>query len=227
MSEVSKRELNRARLRAEILSAAKRIIVRNHNAEFTMPELASEAGVALATPYKHFKSKAGVLIGLMELEHAQQDVANRFKSKHANDGLEQLLEVAQTRVLIYTSNSVLYRAVVSAVLRLDPAAAGDASDAEAILKLWEAGVIVAANNDQIDRSLNTVLVALTVRSTFLNLLNTWAVGAMDDAEFFNEVSFRISLVVSGLATDPADKRKWRTKLLRFQDLIIRASLVGP
>ncbi len=225
MTRVSKREQNKERLRSEILAAAKRIILRNHTADFTMPELANEAGVALATPYKHFHSKAGILLGLMELALAEQGIADRVKLDHSDDGLELLLEVTQSRVAFYTSNPELYRAVISGLFPLDPAAAG-LSEGEVILKLWEQSVVVAFENDQIDRSLNTVLVALTVRSAFVNLLNMWAVGSLEDQEFFEHASFRMSLMAYGLATKSEDKEKWRIRFLDYQDRIIRASLVG-
>ena len=45
--EISKRAQNKARKKAQIIKAAKKLVRKNGNAEFTMPELASEAKVAL------------------------------------------------------------------------------------------------------------------------------------------------------------------------------------
>ena len=48
--EGSKRARNKARKKAQIVEAAKKLVIKNGNAEFTMPELAAEAKVALVTP---------------------------------------------------------------------------------------------------------------------------------------------------------------------------------
>jgi len=46
----SKREMNKERKKAQIVEAAKALVVKNGHADFTMSELAAEANVALVTP---------------------------------------------------------------------------------------------------------------------------------------------------------------------------------
>ena len=52
-----------APVRARILDAAEHLM-RQGKADFSMRDLASEAGVSFATPFNHFGSKAGIMQAL-------------------------------------------------------------------------------------------------------------------------------------------------------------------
>ncbi len=52
--------------KAEILSAAKTLVVRHGIDRVTIAQIASKAGVAVPTVYSLYKSKEGILRGLME-----------------------------------------------------------------------------------------------------------------------------------------------------------------
>ena len=73
---MSKRAQNKERKKAQIIEAATWLILKHGHADFTMPELAERAGVALVTPYSYFQSKAGVLAAVLDPEHALEAAAS-------------------------------------------------------------------------------------------------------------------------------------------------------
>ena len=62
-----------------------------------MPELASEAKVALVTPYTYFQSKAGVLTEVLDPSHALESASAWSDDTDHDDGLERVMAFARSR----------------------------------------------------------------------------------------------------------------------------------
>lgn len=63
---MSTREAQKAERREMILDAARALILEGTRGDFSMPQLAAAAGVALVTPYNLFGSKANILMAIAE-----------------------------------------------------------------------------------------------------------------------------------------------------------------
>ncbi|RYD82105.1 MAG: TetR family transcriptional regulator, partial [Sphingomonadales bacterium] len=63
---MSTREAQKAERRLMILDAARALILEGARGDFSMPQLAAAAGVALVTPYNLFGSKANILLALAQ-----------------------------------------------------------------------------------------------------------------------------------------------------------------
>ncbi len=61
---MSTRESQKAERREMILDAARALILEGARGDFSMPQLAAAAGVALVTPYNLFGSKANILLAI-------------------------------------------------------------------------------------------------------------------------------------------------------------------
>jgi len=219
--EVSKRARNKARKKAQIVEAAKKLVIKNGNAEFTMPELAAEAKVALVTPYTYFKSKAGVLTEVLDPNHALESASAWLDYTDHDDGLEQVMAFARSRCDRYAQDEALYRPVLYALLKLDPDATAEAEQADDWLTLWEEGLTLAARKGQIDRSANTILAAHTVRSAFVAVLERWARKMISNDLLILETQMSVSLHLAGLSKTPKDRKKWYQAFITSQDEFLR------
>ncbi len=81
----------KAKLRAEILEAARDIFVKEGYENFSMRALADRIGYTPAATYKHFKSKSDIFSHLSEESFAAlMEASASVKSIHAEDPVDQL-----------------------------------------------------------------------------------------------------------------------------------------
>ena len=221
----SKREKNKERKKAQIVNAAKALVVTNGHADFTMPELAAEANVALVTPYTYFKSKAGVLSEVLDPDHALESASAWLSDAGHEDGFEKVMAFAQSRCDRYVQDAVLYRPVLFALLKLDPEASAEPRQIDDWLSLWEEGLSLASRQGLIDQSVNVSMAAHTVRSAFIGILARWARQAISNEMFVEETQMTIALLLAGLARKPADRKKWSSEFSARQDKLLFATKV--
>jgi len=220
---VSKRAENKERKKAQIIEAATGLILKHGHADFTMPELAERAGVALVTPYSYFQSKAGVLAAVLDPEHALEAAASWNGSADHSDGLTKSMAFAMSRVERYISDAPLYRPVLSTLFKLAPGSAPETQDAEDWLALWEDGLKDAAVQGQIDTAMSTVLVAHTIRNAYLGLLQRWVTQQVTDQQFRLETEATVSMMLAGIAKKPADRKHWHDQFIRTQARMLDAN----
>lgn len=222
---VSKREMNKERKKAQIVEAAKALVVKNGHADFTMPGLAAEANVALVTPYTYFKSKAGVLSEVLDPNHALESASAWLSDAEHEDGFEKVMAFAQSRCDRYVQDAVLYRPVLFTLLKLDPEASADPRQADDWLRLWEEGLSLASRQGLMDQSVNVTLAAHTIRSAFVGLLGRWVRQTISNEMFVVETQMTIALSLAGLAKKPADRKKWSGQFTASQDKLLVATPV--
>ena len=219
----SKREQNKARKKAQIVEAAKSLIVKKRHTDFTMPELAAEANVALVTPYTYFKSKAGVLSEVLDPDHALESASAWLSDAEHEDGFEKVMAFAQSRCDRYIRDEALYRPVLFTLLKLDPEASAETRQVDDWLRLWGEGLSLASQQGLIDQSVNTALAAHTIRSAFVAILERWARQMISNQRLIVETRMTIALLLTGLSKKPADRKKWNSRFTASQEELLRAT----
>jgi len=217
---VSKRAKNKERKKTQIVEAAKALVLRHRHADFTMPQLATEANVALATPYSYFKSKAGVLSEVLDPDHALESASTWLSVSEHEDGFEKVMAFARSRCDRYVHHAELYRPVLFALLKLNPGSSTETSHTNDWLSMWEDGVRLAAQQGLIDQTVNVTLAAQTIRSAFVSVLGRWARQAISDEIFIEESQMTIALLLAGLSKKPVDQKKWHRRFLTSQDKLL-------
>lgn len=105
------RESQKAERRRRILDAARGLILEGGRGDFSMPALATAAGVSLVTPYNLFGSKANIL-----LEIARQDIFGRMSEigELSCDSLAQFLsDLAAVLARVYHADRHFYRRMIA------------------------------------------------------------------------------------------------------------------
>lgn len=106
-------------LRQQVIDAAERLL-RDGKAEFSMRELASEAGVSFATPFNQFGSKAAIMHALAErrIDMMAKRYAERPLLPNAVERVLLAIEIAATGML---EEPVVNRAVMGWIGTAGPA----------------------------------------------------------------------------------------------------------
>ncbi len=111
---LSKNDHNAARrgepVRQRVLDGAERLL-RRGKAEFSMRELASEAGVSFATPFNQFGSKTAIMHALSE--RRIDTMADRFRQARSSpDVVARVLIAVDTAVAVMLEEPDVNRAVM-------------------------------------------------------------------------------------------------------------------
>jgi len=205
-----KRERNRAEMRNRILAAVREMVVHHGTTDFTMAELAEVASVSLVTPYNYFGSKAGLLFGLLDMEHAREEAGRRLAAEE-RDGLELTRDFAESRVRFYLEDAPLFRPVFDGIFALDPRAELQPARSAPWIDLWEVGLRVAHEAGDLVAGLEPRPIAHSLHLQFSMILRSWAAGILDDERFALETDHGIALILSG-ASAPSRRDVWLNQL---------------
>lgn len=93
-----------------ILDATREIIMQSGAAALNMREVASRAGVSIATPYNLFESKSAILAAIYENEQA--DFIERFDRKSSSDPLLKAFEAIDYTFEFYGANPGFYKEII-------------------------------------------------------------------------------------------------------------------
>ena len=201
-----KRERNRAEMRERILTAVREMVLQLGTTDFTMAELAEAASVSLVTPYNYFGSKAGLLFGLLDMEHAREEAGRRLAAEE-RDGLELTRDFAESRVRFYLEDAPLFRPVFDGIFNLDPRAELQPALGAPWIDLWEAGLRVAREAGDLAAGLEPHPIAHMLHLQFSMILRRWAAGVANNERFALETEHAIALVLSGVAA-PSRREVW-------------------
>lgn len=98
-------------VRHRVLEAAERLL-RRGKADFSMRDLAAEAGVSFATPFNHFGSKVAVMHALSE--RRTDTMATRFaEARLPADAASRVMVAVDTAVAVMLEEPGVNRAVMS------------------------------------------------------------------------------------------------------------------
>ncbi|QCB41512.1 TetR/AcrR family transcriptional regulator [Sphingomonas sp. PAMC26645] len=98
-------------VRQRVIDAAERLL-RSGKADFSMRDLAAEAGVSFATPFNHFGSKGAIMHALSE--RRTDTMAMRFaEARLPTDAASRVLLAVDTAVAVMLEEPGVNRAVMS------------------------------------------------------------------------------------------------------------------
>jgi AcrR family transcriptional regulator len=205
--------------KARVLAAAERLL-RTGNAEFSMRDLAAEAGLSFATPFNQFGGKVAIMRALS---------ANRIAMMRARLAATSLPTKTSHRVLSAVKIAVevmlgepeINKAVM-AVLGAPSNPPGNASIQSA--ELWAASI---GKGEGLDPSMiSTALKVLPEQLAFgfRGVLSFWTAGELADADLLERAQAAAAVVLLGFV-DSEDRAKLERRLVRHAQLCGFAKLL--
>jgi AcrR family transcriptional regulator len=198
--KTGRRQQGLAERRRRLVRAAGELIAERENGNFSMPELASRAGVSLATPYNLFGSKAAVLNQLFEGQ-----VRGFNRDNVWMDGLPpaaRVLGVVDRLVAAYAKEPTFYRNLVKALYALGTAET--AQFASPVGTLLVQPLIEGLTGDGlVPASVPTPVLATTLTRLFDATFERWALQDWPTERLKVELRAGFALVFYGLFDDAA------------------------
>jgi AcrR family transcriptional regulator len=164
-------------VRQRVIEAAERLL-RQGEAEFSMRDLATEAGVSFATPFNHFGSKAAIMHAISARRVELMD--SRFREGAPRlDALDRVLVAVDTAASVMLEEPVVNRSVMGWLSTASPAAGTALTRSEAYwsLALGTTDGLAPARCEKAVRSLPRQLAF-----GFRGVLSFWTAGELADDE---------------------------------------------
>ena len=184
-------------VRQRVIDAAERLL-REGKAEFSMRDLASEAGVSFATPFNQFGSKAAIMHALAE--RRIELMAQRF-TRHAPipDAFERVLLATRIAAAGMLEEPLVNRAVMGWIGTASPTPgrALELSTGLWRLALGDGSGLLAARKDEALRLLPRRL-AFAFRGT----LSFWSAGELADEALADGAQDVASGLLQGFVENP-------------------------
>ncbi len=164
-------------VRQRVIDAAERLL-RKGKAEFSMRDLAAEAGVSFATPFNQFGSKAAIMHAISARRVELMDARFREAAPPA-DVLDRVLMAVETAASVMLEEPVVNRSVMGWLGTASPAAATGLTRSGAFwsLALGTTDGFAPARREQAARSLPRQLAF-----GFRGVLSFWTAGELADDE---------------------------------------------
>ncbi|MDR3472513.1 MAG: TetR/AcrR family transcriptional regulator [Devosia sp.] len=162
-------------LRQRVIDAAERLL-RDGKADFSMRDLAAEAGVSFATPFNQFGSKAAIMQTLSA--RRIDTMESRFAAAPPlTDAAERVLLAIDTAAAVMLEEPVVNRAVMDwlGTASSSPGQVWGRSTALWTLALGAGDGLIAARREQALRSLPGQLAF-----AFRGVLSFWTAGELPD-----------------------------------------------
>lgn len=117
IAAMSKTPYHHGNLRAALLEAGERLLAANGATGVSLREVAKEAGVSHAAPYRHFPDKQSLLAGLAEIGFTRlRDAMYRTIDAYPDDPRRQLVESAAAYVELALANPEMSHLMFGGVL---------------------------------------------------------------------------------------------------------------
>lgn len=182
-------------VRQRVIEAAERLL-RQGKAEFSMRDLASEAGVSFATPFNQFGSKAAIMHAISARRVELMDARFR-EAAPLGDAPDRVLVAVDTAASVMLDEPVVNRSVMGWIGTASPAAGTALTRSEAFwsLALGTGEGFAPARREQALRSLPRQFAF-----GFRGVLSFWTAGELADddlAPCAREMALAILLGVVG------------------------------
>lgn len=186
--------------RGQILAAAERLLAQG-DAEFSMRDLAAEAGVSFATPFNQFGGKLSIMRALSatRIEQMHQRVAD---AEPESDALIRTLNVVAIAADVMTSAPAVNRAVMGAI-GAPGAELGEVRARSRALWARALGDGAGLASDCVDMAL--MLLPDQLANGFRGVLSFWTAGEIEDGALVSEATASAAAVLLGV-TPPARRR---------------------
>jgi len=184
-------------VRETILDAAERLVRSGGN--LTMRDLAQEAGVSLNTPFNHFGSKAGILVGLSD--RMFEAIAGVYDNALTNeDPVARVFAMGRAGVQVALSDPKYYRYICrSMTIEGELNAVGYVR--RSAEQLWS----LALASDSFSRTdvsgLYDTYVPQQLGVVFRGVLTMWRTGEIVDANLPRAVETSLAGVMLGMVED--------------------------
>ena len=209
----SVRERNRLVARDSILDAAERLLDRGETAEFSMRELAVEAGKSFVTPFNHFGSKGAIMQALSVRVIDRMEA--RFRAEATvGDAIDRTLVMGRTAVACLLERPVVYKAVVSSLGTAGPTPGEVRPRSRA---LWELALGDLAGISGDLRGQARAILADQIAFTFRGCLSFWIAGEIADKGLTSAVETATATALLGFA---APGRRHRVLSAMTLDMIL-------
>lgn len=175
----SLRERNRLLARNVVLDAAERLLKKSPSAEFSMRELAAEAGVGFATPFNHFGSKNAIMQALST--RLIERMAERFRDQaQRGDAIDRVLAMGKIAVVLLLEQPEISKAVVGSLGVVGPVPSMVRPHSEAIWRL-ALGDFTGIRSQV--RQLAETTLPEHLAYVFRGCLSFWIAGELQDKAF--------------------------------------------
>ena len=163
-------------MRSRVLAAAERLL-RNGAAEFSMRELAAEAGVSFATPFNQFGGKPAIMQALSA--QRLDAMAERFaQSRPEGDATDRVFAAIDIAASVMLEEPAVNRAVIGTL----GAAGGDAGQAYSRSRaLWALAMGEGDGLEPATATLAQTILPDQLALAFRGALSFWTAGEIADA----------------------------------------------
>jgi AcrR family transcriptional regulator len=162
-------------VRQRVIDAAERLL-RDGKADFSMRDLAAEAGVSFATPFNQFGSKGAIMHALSE--RRTDTVATRFaKIQQLPDAASRVLLAVDTAVALMLEEPDVNRAVMSWI------GTGSGTAGQALARstaLWTLALGAGEGIPESHRELALECLPRQLALAFRGALSFWTAGELTD-----------------------------------------------
>lgn len=174
--ELPARERRAQSVQLRVLDAAERLL-RNDKAEFSMRDLASEAGVSFATPFNQFGGKSAIMQALSA--RRVDTMAGRLREAELpEDALARVLIAVDIAVAVMLEEPAVNRAVMGWI------GAGSPSPGDALTRsaaLWSLALGDGAGLTERRRENAMRILPRQLAIAFRGALSFWTAGELEDS----------------------------------------------
>lgn len=205
--------------RARILDAAERLLGQG-DADFSMRELADEAGVSFATPFNQFGSKAGIMLALSErrIDAMRERLARAVLPATA---IERVLVAVDIATGVMLSAPAVNRAVMAAVSAPNDPPGNVAGRSGA---WWAEALSAGAGLPEATRDLAIAALPLQLAFAFRGVLSFWTAGELSDAALTRQARAAVATLLLGFSGP--DERAGLLKLIGAEGVRAAAEAAG-
>lgn len=185
-------------VRRRVLDAAERLL-RDGRADFSMRDLASEAGVSFATPFNHFGGKTALMHALAE--RRIDAMIQRFEdAEKPTDTFERAMMAADIAVSVILSEPAINRAVMGSIGTAGPEIGTALAHARTLWTL-ALGEDVGLSPLPVANALRGLPDMLAVG--FRGILSFWTAGEMQDAALLPTARRLVECLFFGVRDEPS------------------------
>ena len=189
------RERNRQMARDAVLDAAERLLRNGESAEFSMRQLAAEAGVGFATPFNHFGSKNAIMQA-MSARLIERMAARFVEEVSGGDAIDRVLAMGRISIGLLLEQPDVCKAVVGSLGVVSPIPSAVRVHSE---RLW---TLALGDLSGIAPELGEIAKATLAEQlafSFRGCISFWIAGELGDGEL--EAAFRAgaSAILLGFA----------------------------
>ncbi len=212
---MSTRESQKAERREMILDAARALILEGARGDFSMPQLAAAAGVALVTPYNLFGSKANILLAI-----AQENIfepMREIEQLSCDDLGKFIADLSSVLARVYHGDRHFYRRLIQ-TLTAQESAEGIKAVVNSNYERFEPPIERLIARKKLRPVLGKRVIAQQFAHMIAAALQHRLINRGSEERLKLEFELGLSLIVAGLASAP-DRSALLERAVEIEKLI--------